>query len=310
MIAHLQKRIAHPESGQELVVYANRLGRSKAASPSAGQTKMQLQNEVRRAIDRWPVLRRPAYAAWVFVMKTKNVCLDIAVRKFGYVPQSLSDRGQDLWVIDEVFPGKTGGYFLELGAADGFSESNTYVLEKKYHWSGICIEPHPVLFDELVHKYKRSCICVPCAVDAAPGSAEFVLAGQTSGLVLDESDNNPAKRPALIEAARKEGRIRTVDAFPLAQILEKYKAPKTIDYFSFDVEGLETRILREFPFDRYRFLAMTIERPTPELNAILFRHGYHFVRNSLYDTFYIHESLPNFEQITRYPFEQLPSKDF
>ena len=272
--------------------------------------KMQLQNAMRRTIDRWPVLRTPAYAAWVTAMKAKNLCLDIAVRKFGYLPKSLSDRGQDRWVINEVFPGKTGGFFLELGAADGFSESNTYVLEKRYHWRGICIEPHPVLFDKLVNKYRRSCICVPCAVDAAPGSVEFVLAGQTSGLILDEWDNSPARRPALIEAARQEGRVRTVDAFPLADILQKFNAPKAIDYFSFDVEGLETRILRDFPFDRYVFLALTIERPTPELNEILFRHGYHFVRNSLYDTFYIHESLPNFERIRRYPFEQLPVKDF
>jgi FkbM family methyltransferase len=243
-------------------------------------------------------------------MKAKNFCLEIAVRKFAYLPRTLSDRGQDQWVINEVFSGKTEGFFLELGAADGFSESNTYVLEKRYHWRGICIEPHPVLFDEMVNKYKRTCLCVPCAVDAIPGSVEFVMAGQTSGLIADEADNNPARRAAVIEAARTKGKVLTVEALPLADVLEKYDAPSVIDYFSFDVEGLETRILRDFPFDRYVFLALTIERPTPELNEILFRHGYHFVRNSLYDTFYVHESLPNLEQIKRLPFEQLPSKDF
>jgi FkbM family methyltransferase len=261
-------------------------------------------------VERSPALRKPAYAIWVAAMKSKNVFLDFAVRKLGYVPRSMSDRGQDRWVIDEVFGGKTGGFFLELGAADGFSESNTYVLEKRYGWKGICIEPHPVLFETLVNKYKRSCTCVRSAVDAQPGSVEFVLAGQTSGVIVAESDNSPDRRGKQIDAARVQGRVQVVEALPLADLLTKYGAPRVIDYFSFDVEGLETRILRAFPFDKYTFLAMTIERPTPELNEILFRNGYHFVRNALYDTFYIHESLPSFGRIQRDPFEQLPPKTF
>jgi len=243
-------------------------------------------------------------------MRSKNVLLDVAVRKLGYLPSSLSDRGQDRWIIEEVFPNKTGGFFLELGAADGFSESNTYVLEKRYGWRGICIEPNPLLFDALVNRYNRSCTCVPFAVDAEKGFVEFVLSGQTSGVVNDESDNSPASRSGLIDAARSQGRIKVVEALPLAELLDRYSAPAVIDYFSFDVEGLETRILRDFPFDRYTFLAITIERPTPELNSLLFSEGYHFVRNSLYDTFYVHESLPNFSRIKREPFEQLPMKEF
>lgn len=81
-----------------------------------------------------------------------------------------------------------------------------------------------------------------------------------------------------------------------------------IDFFSFDVEGAETRILRNFPFDRWRFLALCIERPTPELNSLLFRNGYLSVRNSRYDTFYVHESLPASATIRRDPFEQIPAK--
>ena len=30
-----------------------------------------------------------------------------------------SQKGQDYWVINEVFQGKKGGYFLEMGASDG-----------------------------------------------------------------------------------------------------------------------------------------------------------------------------------------------
>ena len=271
---------------------------------------MSLQRLLRRAVERSPLVRKIAYGIWVTAMKTKNFVFDLAVRKLGFVPRSMSDRGQDRWIIREIFPGKRQGFFLELGAADGFSESNTYVLEKRFGWDGICIEPHPDLFDSLVNRYRRTCTCVNLAVDAVPGSVEFVMAGQTSGIISPESDNSPDKRPEEIEAARKDGRVRKVEALPLAEILDRYEAPSVIDYFSFDVEGLETRILRGFPFDRYRFLALTIERPTPELNELLFSKGYLFVRNSLYDSFYVHESLPRLKEIRRRPFEQLPLKDF
>lgn len=271
---------------------------------------MRLQNRLRKIVERTPLLRRPAYALWIGLMAAKNFVLDIAVRKFGYVPHRLSDRGQDRWIMHEVFPGKKGGFFLELGAADGFSESNTYVLEKRHQWRGICIEPNPVLFDALVHRYRRTCTCVQVAVDATKGSLEFVLDGQTSGLVTAESDNAPDRRGRRLDSARSGGRVRIVETLPLADVLERHGAPHVIDYFSFDVEGLETRILRDFPFDRYTFLAVTIERPTPELNELLFKNGYRFVRNSLYDTFYVHESLPNFANLLREPFEQLPPKTF
>jgi FkbM family methyltransferase len=269
-----------------------------------------MQNRIRKFLDRHPALHQPAYMAWAAAMKSKNFILDFAAQSFDYVPYSLSDRGADRWVITEVFPQKTGGFFLEIGAADGFSDSNTYVLEKRYHWSGICVEPNPELFAALTKRHMRSCICVPCAVDEERGFVDFVLAGQASGLVLGESDNSPAKRPEFVRTARSLGRVITVEVLPLAELLDKYSAPDVIDYFSLDVEGLETRILRHFPFDRYRFLSMTVERPTPQLNTILFRNGYHFVRNSLYDTFYIHESLPGFDRIKRETFEQLPAKDF
>lgn len=199
---------------------------------------------------------------------------------------------------------------VELGAYDGFSESNTLVLEKHYGWDVLCIEPNPSNFRQLTEVYKRHCTCVPLAVDPEQGFLEFVMEGQRSGLVLDGADNSPLKKLEALSLARKQGRVQMVETIPLAELLARYKAPSTIDYFSLDVEGSETRIMRDFPFEKYRFLTLTIERPTPELNELLFRNGYYFVRNSLYDTFYIHESLPNFDDIPRESFVQLPEKSF
>ena len=76
-------------------------------------------------------------------------------------------------------------------------------------------------------------------------------------------------------------------------VLDKYQAPKIIDYLSLDTEGSEQRILRNFPFDKYSFRTITVERPKPELRELLDRHGYKIDNsvNSHDDVFYLGPSL-------------------
>jgi hypothetical protein len=261
-------------------------------------------------VERAPLLQQPAYWAYIGLMVPKYKALDFAYRKWGYIPHSLSDRGQDRFVIDDVFKGKRGGYFLEMGAADGFDGSNTFVLEKTYGWTGLLIEPNPEFFEKLQGRYNRTATCAPILVDSVAGKQEFLMDGQRSGITVDEADNSLVKRGDKLVNARSQAKTAVLDAMTLEEALDHYNAPRVIDYFSFDVEGAETRIMRNFPFDKYTFLSMTIERPTPEINALLFANGYHFVRNSLYDTFYVHESVPGFASIPKKPFVQLPPKKF
>lgn len=57
--------------------------------------------------------------------------------------------------------------------------------------------------------------------------------------------------------------------------------------------------MEHFPWDRYTFLTMSIERPRPELVAALTEHGYIYMctHGQFGDNFYVHKSLPNLEQV-------------
>jgi FkbM family methyltransferase len=263
----------------------------------------------REFLERYPALQKPAHFVFAGGLRIKNFLLFSAIKKLGYRPKSISIGDQDRWVI-ETLRGKRGGYFLDLGAGDGFSDNNTYVLEKYYGWNGLCIEPNPFLSNEIITKYGRTSTCVSDVVDSENRDVEYVLKGQESGIIDTETDNNPEVRGNQLFISKSRGFVKRLRTKTLADILEEHSAPRVIDYFSFDVEGAETRILRNFPFDRYTFLTLTIERPTPELNSILFRNGYVFVRNFLFDSFYVHGSIPCFGEIERMPFEQIPTKAF
>lgn len=73
----------------------------------------------------------------------------------------------------------------------------------------------------------------------------------------------------------------------------------------FRVDSFEMRALcflcalRHFNFDKYTFPAVIIERPTPELNALLFYDGYTFVRNVRFYAFYVHESVERLGDIKK-----------
>lgn len=227
----------------------------------------------------------------------------------------ISQKGQDRWFVEEVLAAqeaagarKRSGYFLDLAASDGVSMNNTLLLEREFGWTGVAIEADPTPFDHL--RASRNCVCVQACVDELPRMVEYLPTGNLGGIIAEDTDNSPAVRADLIEQWRSEGKVMEMQSSSLEWILDRAGAPPVIDYFSFDVEGAETRIMRRFPFHRYRFDAITVERPTPELNELLFAHGYLFVRNAQFDTFYVHESLRGLQNIRREPFEQVPRKDW
>lgn len=55
-----------------------------------------------------------------------------------------SELGQDILALN-LSNFKNNGYFIEIGAGDGKTFSNTYLLEKKLNWKGILVEPNKSL---------------------------------------------------------------------------------------------------------------------------------------------------------------------
>ena len=118
-----------------------------------------------------------AYHGMALYTKVKSMILNQAKIKFNYCPRYLSDKGQDRWVIEEIFKGKRFGYFLDIGAADGFSTSNTFILETRYDWNGLCVEPNPILYNQMVTQHNRKAVVVRECIDQIEREIEFIMNG-------------------------------------------------------------------------------------------------------------------------------------
>ena len=55
-------------------------------------------------------------------------------------------------LVDQMLNSMRNGFFVEAGAADGQKLSNTLFFELKRNWTGLLVEPNPVLYGRLVNK--------------------------------------------------------------------------------------------------------------------------------------------------------------
>lgn len=239
------------------------------------------------------------------MVRQKLSDIELLEKTFLHTDKFLSQKGQDKWVILEALRGLSGGYFLELAAADGIRHSNTYVLEKVFNWKGLCIEGNPRFIKDL--SKNRRCIISECVISDKVEIVQFrVDAQQISGVVADDADNNFKIRGEQLESAE----IVNIETRTLLDVLNEHGCPKVIDYLSLDIEGFEERVIKSFDFKKYKFRCITIERPSEVVNKTLFENGYMFIKNKNLDSFYVHpEEIVKF-YIQTQKFSQIPKKDW
>ena len=82
-----------------------------------------------------------------------------------------SQDGQDIFLTQELFKGKTDGIYVDIGANDGVTLSNTKLLED-LGWEGTCIEPIPSSYEKLVKSRKSNNLNIAISKDL--GDFEFL----------------------------------------------------------------------------------------------------------------------------------------
>ena len=196
----------------------------------------------------------------------------------GTEPQYLyaSQAGQDM-IVDRLLGGKSGGTFVDVGAYDGVTGSNSLFFEQIRGWSGVLVEPVPSQIQKA--RVARKCDCLQLAVSDAAGEAEFIAVTkgftQMSGLAqsydaqtLAQVRNDPRHVEELVQVQTK----RLSDILTDVGILHP-------DFVSLDIEGGEVAVLRDFPFGDHRVQVWAIENNTGDsvIASIMRDAGYDLV---------------------------------
>jgi FkbM family methyltransferase len=191
------------------------------------------------------------------------------------------------------------GYFVEAGAYDGYTESNTYYLERFCGWRGLLVEPVAIMYREAVLDRPRSRV-VQCALvppEAAGKPARLWFGGKMTVTAGAQGGNERDREWAGTSLIRRERDVYPfeVPGRTLSELIDEARAP-AIDLLSLDLEGYEAEALRGLDLERHAPRYLLVEAHGAEARArieAVLRDRYVAVEDfSEWDVLYRHVSVP------------------
>ncbi|HBQ61627.1 MAG TPA: hypothetical protein DD671_18970 [Balneolaceae bacterium] len=154
-------------------------------------------------------------------------------------------------------------YFVDIGAADGIRYSNTINLVEN-GWSGILVEPCKHFLSTLnknnsdnpnVHVFAG-------AVSDYNGESKFYVWSEKEDSQLSTIEDEQYQTILNDEFWKSQGSFTdqyVVDVLKPAALLDKFNAPKLINFVDIDAEGSDMKILNAWPWDDYAVELFCIE---------------------------------------------------
>jgi len=196
-----------------------------------------------------------------------------------------SARGNiDKSLIDII--NKRNGFYLEVGAYNGISESVSLRFEKELKWSGLLIEPNPLHFKYL--KKNRSnniCLNFICLSKEYLKKKLYIKNLNLMSHIVDDKNkiyfkDYPIERINLLAKEANLGNFKSYECKIeiLENIFEKFNI-NIIDLAIIDVEGSELELLKGINFEKIKINYFCIESYNFEkLNQFMINKNYEFLK--------------------------------
>lgn len=197
---------------------------------------------------------------------------------------------QDLFV-DFVLQ-KAGGTFVEFGAYDGVTFSNSRYLERVRGWRGVLAEPTPRLQVAIANDRPLAILDKRCVYGKSGLEIKFSETGSA-----DLSTIRGLERSDHMARFRNRVEVHRVPTVSLDDLIASHFKGEEVDYVSVDTEGSEWEILSNYEFTGNPAV-FTVEHNfsdhRDDLSGMMLKHGYvnvfpsytgfddWFVRNDIY----------------------------
>ncbi|XP_065351451.1 uncharacterized protein LOC135946904 [Cloeon dipterum] len=140
-----------------------------------------------------------------------------------------------------------GGFFIECGALDGETRSNSLYFERFLDWKGLLVEADPLNIQEVVQKRRKAWLAPTClSLKRKPQLVKYMQA-RNIGRILGTKEHDNFK-----------GSLTDLLCIPITTLLLALDK-KRVDYFSLDVEGNELDVLRTIDFNKFDIRTLSVE---------------------------------------------------
>eukprot|EP00756_Hemistasia_phaeocysticola_P047784 Hpha_TRINITY_DN22247_c0_g1::TRINITY_DN22247_c0_g1_i1::g.167070::m.167070 len=187
-------------------------------------------------------------------------------------PQGARGYGQgreDIAIYHRYFCMTCGGVFVELGAVDGETVSNTLFFEESLNWTGVLIEANPGPARKLMASKRRgrSKKFAPMAVcNAHYASVHKYLLVKDSAR-LGQSSVGPLS--LAVQNKSEWGPAVRTPCQPIGSLIRQ-AGHTHVDLFSLDVEGAELEVLKTMDWTiPVRVFLIEMNPSTPKRNVLL-----------------------------------------
>jgi FkbM family methyltransferase len=174
---------------------------------------------------------------------------------------SYSQEGEDA-ILGRYFENKNEGFYIDVGAHHPFRFSNTYRFYLK-GWSGVNIDAMPGSMS-LFERYRPRDINIEQPISEKYEKLTFYIFNEKALNTFVQSN----AEKYLLNPDYKILEKKELEAFPLAQVLERYYPEgKQVDFMTVDVEGLDLQVLKSNNWLKFKPLFVLVE--TLEMESII-----------------------------------------
>lgn len=197
-------------------------------------------------------------------------------------------RPQPIDFVLEYFDYKQSGVYIDVGAYDGITWSNSVALDELLNWKGICIEPNPTVFEKL-KSLRPNAQCINAGCYSYVAQKKFWKITGRAEMLSGFKDNYDSQHIERINRETKacNGTIEEIE-IPIItlQNLIVENDIKQVDYLSVDVEGAELEVLKGLGIYTPHLISVEDNGYTAEPHNYLLDIGYRFLKKVAGDCFY------------------------
>jgi FkbM family methyltransferase len=193
------------------------------------------------------------------------------------------------WIKDNIEFFDEKCFYVDIGASNGLSSSNTAHYDLNMGWGGVCIEPHPKAFSELLQN-RPNAINLNICISDQDGEVDFCVingyAEMLSGIKKHYHLNHEKRINSEIKNHGGSKEIIKIISKPLNKVLFENNLKK-VDYLSIDTEGSEMEIIKSIDFDLFDIRVISTENTSKsDIKNFLKSKGFTFYGQICSDEIY------------------------